>query len=385
MNIFLFLSFLFFGTFFLGKFIEKMRIPWVFSALLLGSVFSFFPKFFLMDNLKLISLLSDWGMYFLLFMIGFEIDLREIKKQKGKIFKITFLTVFLNAILGGVLIKIFLNYTWKISLLVGFSFATVGEAILVPILQEFKLMKTKLGQMILGIGTLDDIIEVLILGILIVLLGVNANTHFHVGTIILSLTFLFSMTYVLQHIKEQESDFRIMGIDSLFLLTIAILFLFLGVGDFADSGALGAILAGISLKTFLPKKRLSIIEKEVKAVCCGLFAPIFFFWSGVQVDFHYLFVYWRLVLVIVLVSAFAKYFGVYVIAKNNTNLKQIFLLGTAISVRFSTGIVIIKILLDNNIVNKDLYSIIIASNIIFVFLIPIIFSQFVNKWRKEIV
>jgi Kef-type K+ transport system membrane component KefB len=59
------------------------------------------------------------------------------------------------------------------------------------------------------------------------------------------------------------------------LLAIAILFIFLGIGEYAEATALGAILAGVGLKTFIPDERLKIIENEIKAVCYGLFAPIF--------------------------------------------------------------------------------------------------------------
>ena len=114
-------------------------------------------------------------MYFLLFIIGFEIDLKKLKKSGKFIFKATFFIIFLEAIFGTLLIHFLFGYSWFISFLVALSFATVGEAILIPILDEFKIVNTKLGHSIIGIGTFDDIIEILLLILIVIVVG--SNTH----------------------------------------------------------------------------------------------------------------------------------------------------------------------------------------------------------------
>ena len=130
----------------------------------------------------------------------------------------------------------------------------------------------------------------------------------------------------------------------------------------------------------MPKQRLLVIENEVKAVCYGIFAPIFFLWAGASMDMKYLITYPVLVLLIVLISSGAKYLASYMIAVKELGLKQSILLGTGLSVRFSTSIVVIKILLDNKVIEEDLYSVIIASSIIFTFVIPVLFSFLLVKW-----
>jgi len=50
-------------------------------------------------------------------------------------------------------------------------------------------------------------------------------------------------------------------------------------------------------------------------------------------------------------------------------------------VRFSTSLIIVKILLDNGIINAGLYSVIVASSIVFSFVIPLLFSNLLAKWR----
>ena len=86
------------------------------------------------------------------------------------------------------------------------SFATVGEALLFPILDEFKVINTKLGQSIIGIGTLDDVIEVFVLILLIFLLGSGGNPHANVILVFASLCALLVLTYGLKR-RVKSSPF----------------------------------------------------------------------------------------------------------------------------------------------------------------------------------
>lgn len=383
-NIYLFLSLVFLSTLLLGKLLQKMRIPWIFAALLLGAGLAIYNPFEYITNSPIFNFLSSLGMYFLLFIIGFETNLKKISKKKSFIFKGAFFIIFLEAVLGSLLIHFIFNYSWFISFIVALSFSTVGEAILIPILDEFKLVNTRLGQTILGIGTLDDIIEILILISVILFVGSGLHGHLNIWLIVFSLFALFAMTFGLSTLKEQGEKFKFSKIETLFLFIIAVLFLFLGVGEYAEATALGAILAGVGLRTFIPDERLKVVESEIRAVCYGLFAPIFFLWAGATMDVAYVTSYPVLILLIIIVSSGSKYLGSYIIARKELGLKQSILLGTGLSVRFSTSIVIVKILFENNIIEKGLYSVIIASSIIFTFVIPIIFSQLLKIYKQEI-
>ncbi|MCD4694356.1 cation:proton antiporter, partial [bacterium] len=284
MNIYLFLSGIFLVTFILGKAVEKIRVPWIFSALILGVLAAIYNPFKLLTDSASFELLANLGMYFMLFMIGLDINLKKIKKKSGFIFKATFLIILSEAFFGSLLIHFLFNYSWGISFIVALSFATVGEAILIPILDEFKITKTKLGQVIINIGVLDDIIEILILITVVIIVGGVSGGNFHIGSMVFSLILLIILALVLINFKKSKEYFNFLNIKALFLFTIFIFFLFLGIGSYAEASALGALLAGMSIKNLLPKNKLDLIEAEIKAVSYGLFAPIFFFWVGLSLD-----------------------------------------------------------------------------------------------------
>lgn len=380
-NIFLFLAGAFLFTFVLGRFLEKIKVPWVFAALLLGTLLAIYNPFSIITESSTFIFLAQLGMYLLLFIIGFEINLKSIKEKKGFILKSAFFIIFFEAIFGSLLIHFVFEYSWFISFLVALSFATVGEAILIPILEQFKMVNTRLGQAIIGIGTLDDLIEVFTLIIVIIIIGSGIHGHINVGLTILALILLFILTIGFSRFKKINIKSTLLRGETLFLFAIFVLFLFLGIGAYAEATALAALLAGIALKNFIPEKKLQIVEKEIKIVCYGFFAPIFFLWVGTTLNIDYLISYPLLILLIVVVSSTAKLLGGYIMGRKFLGTKKSLLLGLGLSVRFSTSIIIIKILFDNGLINDDLYSIVVASSIIFTIAIPIVFARLLNKWK----
>jgi Kef-type K+ transport system membrane component KefB len=382
-NIFLFLAIAFLLTFLIGRLLEKIRVPWIFAALIIGAGLAIYNPFESITSSDTFNFLAQLGMYFLLFIIGFEIDLGKLKKSKNFIFKSTFFIIFLEAIFGTILIHFVFHATWMISALVALSFATVGEAILIPILDEFKIINTKLGQSIIGIGTLDDIIEILLLIFLAVFLGVGIHSAFDITITLISIIILAILTIGLTKLKSRNNKFKFIQIETLFLFVLFVLFLFLGIGEFAHAAAIAALVAGISLKTFIPNTRIEKIKSELKTMCYGLFAPIFFLWVGATMDIKYLLASPLLILLVVAVSNGAKLLGSWLIGKKKLGTKESLILGVGLSVRFSTSIIIIKILFDNSIISTQLYSIIVASSIIFNFIVPGLFSRLLVKWKSD--
>jgi len=380
-NIYLFLSFIYISTFLVGKLIEKIRVPWIFASLIIGFFLAIYNPFAYITSSKTFTFLAQLGMYFLLFIIGLEINLKELKKSTKFILGSAIFIILFEGLCGMVLIKFLFNLDWLISFLVGLSFATVGEAILIPILDEFKLVNSKLGQAIIGIGTMDDIIEVFTLILVAILIGSQIHQNINIGLILISLLILFSLTIGLRKLKEEGIKFKFHSIETLFLFTIFILFLFLGFGEYAEATALASLLAGIALKTFLPEKRLQLIESEIKTICYGFFAPIFFLWVGVAMDINYLTKYPILVLLVLAITGGAKFLASYIASFKKFGKKNSILLGVGLSVRFSTSIVIIKILFDSNLIDINLYSIIVATTIVYTFLVPILFSNLLARWK----
>ena len=380
-NIFLFLSLIFLLTFIFGRFLERVRVPWLFSALLLGAVLAIQNPFQTVTDSPTFSFLAQLGMYLLLFIIGFEMDIKKMRRNSRFIFKATLFIILLEALFGSILVRFLFGYDWLISVLVALSFATIGEAILIPILDEFGITKTSFGQTIIGIGTLDDIIEVFVIILAIILIGSGSGAGVNLPTMLFSLLVIFLLSAGMIKLKKEGRRFNFPNIEMLFLFVLLVLLLYIGIGEYGDAAPLAALLSGIALRTFVPKERLALIESEIKTMCYGFFAPVFFLWVGVDMDMEYLFTYPLLILLVVVVSIGAKILGSYIISVKRLKKKKSILMGLGLSVRFSTSIIVIRMLLDSGKIGGDLYSVIVASSIIPMYVIPFLFSNLLVRWK----
>lgn len=383
MNMFLLLSIIFSFTFIIGKIIERIRVPWVFAALVLGAMLAIYDPFSELIASKTFVFLAQLGLYFLLFLVGLEIDIPAMKSKGKFIVKATFIIILTEAFLGSLLVHFVFGCRWVISILVATSFATVGEAILVPILDEFKMINTPLGSTILGVGTLDDVFEILTL--LIVSLMVSSGYYAALSLLITLATLgvLVSLTLELFRLKQRAKRLAFLDVDLLFLFVLAVLFLFLGIGEYASSAPLAAILAGIGLRAMIPEAKRETIIGDIKTICYSVFSPIFFVWVGASMDVHFILTSPLLVVLVVVVTKASKLLGSYIVAKDEFSLHDVILLGIGLSIRFSTSIVVVKLLLDYGLIDSQLYSVIIASSMAFKFIVPFLFSTLVVRWHGK--
>ena len=384
MNLFLFLSAILLVTILMGKVIEKARIPWVFSALFLGLVLSLINPLRDITSSDTFVFLSDMGMYLLLFIIGLELDIKEIYRQGKFIAKLSFTLVLAESFFGALFIHYIFGISWGISILTASSFATVGEAILIPILDEFKIVKTKFGQALLGVGTLDDIVELVTIIVASIVLGRSVgDSSLSISSNFLLLGLLFVVPAFLQIFQSKVKHLKFKQVPELFLAGLIILFAFVGVGNFVESAALGAIFAGIALKNLLSVKKLVQFESIIRIVAYGFFVPMFFVNVGLEVDIRYLFSAPLLILFVLVLTNVTKIVSSYLIAKPKLGTKKSILLGVGLSAKFSTSIVIITMLYTQSIIPVELYSVLIGAMIASKFIIPVAFSVLLKKWNLK--
>jgi Kef-type K+ transport system membrane component KefB len=394
MNILLLLGVFFFLTFALGGLLEKLKIPWIFAALILGLAVSiYFPSYSLADN-DTVKFLSNLGLYFLLFIIGFELDLTKIKNLGILIVKTTFLIELFEVVLIGSFIHFVLNTPLFIALLVSLSFATVGEAILLPILEEFKMVKSRLGQLILGIATFDDITELLTIIVIIFLTPIlthksqtiDATLYYKEFVDFGIITLILLTVFVVFRNLNHSANFKFkQTVTATLPFLFSILFITTGLGSssYIDFSVIAALFSGVVLRNSLPSGLLKKLEPEVKSITYGLFAPVFFLVVGAETQYQYLVTGFWMILVIITVATFAKISGSLVAGRKELGNKQSIFMGVALGIRFSTSLVILKILLDNMIITNEVYSLMIGTSILAQFVIPFSLSYISKAWSIQ--
>jgi len=363
---------------FFGHLLEKhLKIPWMFASLFFGLLLSALGLFRSTIQSDVFKLLETFGMYFLLFIIGFNLDFRTMGKMRkyavaGAIF-IVALEGFLGSLLLYFVFPAEVNNSYLIALVVSMSFATVGEAILLPILNNFGIIKTTFGQLTLAIGTLDDIIEVLMLAVITVLPGLfstmkvqNVPDPLH---ILLGLVGLLLLTFAVMKLGDKvkrilEANHPPSYVPS--LLTLLVCFSFIAVGGFVfeSLATVGAIFAGMAFKGLLPKERLYENEKAAEFLGYIFLSPVFFLSIGASVSVASLLISPSLIALIWIVAKTSKLLSSFLLFRRLLGNKYSLLLGLGLSVRFSTSLIIQFILLSSGLISLALYSALIATAIL---------------------
>jgi Kef-type K+ transport system membrane component KefB len=352
-------------------------MPWMFSALFLGIIFSSLSVFQLTLHDSTFNVLSTMGMLFLLFMIGFNLEIGQMKRFGSHILKGAILIVGLEAaVVGALLFFLFpaqIGYSPLVAIVVALSFATVGEAVLLPILAKFNLLKTRFGQLTLGIGTLDDILEVLTLIMIpflpILLPTLNIQGFPDPVFVVLDLIGIFIVTGILVKVASKVKYHLINNVHLSFirpLLIMLIFFSFVVLGGFVfeSLAAISAIFGGIVARSLLPTENFRSDEKVVNFLGYIVLSPMFFLSVGASMSFESIFVYPLLILVILVSTLGAKIAGSFVLFRKMLGRKHSLLLGLGLSVRFSTGLIVQYVLLLSGLITLDLYSGLIASAVV---------------------
>lgn len=314
-----------------GYLIEKIRIPKIYAALFLGVGLSSASKISLLVDIKPVNILSEVGMFSLLFLLGYGLDFKKIKKQSGLILRITAYVILSEFIVGITILHFVFNVDFLLASIIAVSFATVGEVALLPLLREFRIIDTNLGQTILGVAVLDDVVEIL--------------------AFILVITVLRGVSY------------------SEFVMEVL---------------PFVAIMSGLVVKNVFKFKKRDI-EKYINFFALSVFGPIFFFSAGMETDLGYLVKNIFLILLFTLAIKLTKILSAYLASHKKLGTKKSIVLGVSLGIKFSTSIVILIILLQDNLITQELFSVLIGIKVVFKFVVPVVLSVLLNKWNLELV
>lgn len=393
----------------LGEFAQRLGQPAVVGEILAGILLGpsllsgFFPvlsEWIIPHNevqgylLELVSLI---GVMFLLLITGLETDLALIRQQARSAIGIA---------LGGLILPLALGYGLGMllpedmlvasedrlvfALFVATALAISAIPVVAKVLMELKLTRRDIGQTMIAAAMIDDTTGWIILSVVI---GLASGTAVTVGTVgqsvlivlafmLLSLTlgrFVISrmLGYVQNHIQMPEK-----------VLSFVVLLMFIwgAIGQALGIEALlGAFVVGIVLSQ-IPQLNPDTIHK-LESIALGIFAPIFFAVAGLKVNVFSL-LEPRLMLITVgvtVVAILSKLVGVYVGARfigGNNHWSSIFF-GAGLNARGSIGIIVANIGLSLNILNQDMFSIIVVMAVVTSLMSPPVMKWAIRNIEPE--
>lgn len=378
-----------------GLLLEKyLRMPWMFAALFFGMILSQLNYFGLPIKDESFQFFAMLGMLFLLFMIGFNLDMKKMKQFGKDILKGCVFIIGLEACaISSLLYFGFpadVSNSFLVALITALSFATVGEAILLPILANFRIVKTTFGQLTLGIGTLDDILEALALVIIPFIPTFLSEPQIQVfpdpvavivdlGLISLLTLALLGLGRRIRNVLKDNSNFGFLRP----LLILLVFFSFVVAGEFVFEtlATISAIFGGIVARSLLPKERLRADERAVDFLGYVFLSPLFFVSVGANVSLASIVVYPLMIVSIWAVAKGSKLFASYLLFREQLGTKYSLLLGLGLSVRFSTSLIVQFILLDSGLISLALYSALVTTAILMKPVILSVYSWALSKGK----
>ncbi|EOB0607229.1 TPA: monovalent cation:proton antiporter family protein [Staphylococcus aureus] len=362
-------------------------LPVVVAEILMGIVIgnSFLN---IVERDSILNILSTLGFIFLMFLSGLEIDFKAFKKDKrarqGQNDDESSIPGHLNLALTVfafiMIISILLAYVFKWLglvddvLLMVIIISTISLGVVVPTLKEMNIMRTTIGQFILLVAVLADLVTMILLTVYGAINGQGGSTIWLIGILVVFtvisyiLGVQFKRMSFLQKLMDGTTQ---IGIRAVFALIILLVALAEGVGA---ENILGAFLAGVVVSLLNPDEEM--VEK-LDSFGYGFFIPIFFIMVGVDLNIPSLIKEPKLLIIIpILIVAFiiSKLIPVMFIRRwfdMKTTIASAFLLTSTLSLVIAAA----KISERLNAISAETSGILILSAVITCVFVPIIFKK----------
>ncbi|HCX9201060.1 TPA: monovalent cation:proton antiporter family protein, partial [Staphylococcus aureus] len=331
---------------------------------------------------------STLGFIFLMFLSGLEIDFKAFKKDKrarqGQNDDESSIPGHLNLALTVfafiMIISILLAYVFKWLglvddvLLMVIIISTISLGVVVPTLKEMNIMRTTIGQFILLVAVLADLVTMILLTVYGAINGQGGSTIWLIGILVVftAISYILGVQFKRMSFLQKLMDGTTqIGIRAVFALIILLVALAEGVGA---ENILGAFLAGVVVSLLNPDEEM--VEK-LDSFGYGFFIPIFFIMVGVDLNIPSLIKEPKLLIIIpILIVAFiiSKLIPVMFIRRwfdMKTTIASAFLLTSTLSLVIAAA----KISERLNAISAETSGILILSAVITCVFVPIIFKK----------
>jgi Kef-type K+ transport system membrane component KefB len=407
----------------LGNFVEKYGQPAVIGELLAGVALSaagYFGWGFIGDiaSNEIINFLAQFGAVLLLFSVGLESNIKELIKVGPSSVRVALFGVIVPFILGTYVFGpiFFGDESSNAKLFLGAALVATSVGIPSTILRSLKLIKTTAAKTFLGATVLDDVIGLIILAIVSALATggdasvglvaglVGKSVGFLAGAIILgsllagpisklfssihsgigmklALAISFALTF--GYVAELFGLEPIIGAFAAGLLLDAVHF-----ESFSDPEIVADIKHleadkehGIAVASIIKRHRHAHVEDLINNM--GLiFVPVFFVFTGLQVDFGSLLQpkLYLIAGVIAFFAFFAKFIAGFM---SKGTMAEKMLIGSSMVPRGEVGLIFAATGSALGVLNDELFSTIVLVVILTTFVAPTFIKKFGLRVLEE--
>ncbi len=407
----------------LGNFVEKYGQPAVIGELLAGVALSaagYFGWGFIAEISanEIISYLAQFGALLLLFSIGLESNMKEMKKVGVRALFVALIGVVLPFVVGSFVLGpiFFSESSSNARLFLGASLVATSVGITASVFRSLKLTKSRAAQTVLGAAVIDDVLGLIVLAVVSSLAsGGELTAGLVSGLALKSFGFLGGAlllgTLIAKPISKLFSAIHTgIGMKLTLAIGFALVFGYLaelfGLEPIIGAFAAGLLLDSVHFESFsdpeileeikhleadsvhgatvaqvIKKHRHGHVEDLINSI--GLiFIPVFFVYTGLQIDFGSLLEPSLYVTAgIISVVAIATKFLAGIAAQGSTTEKM--LVGVSMVPRGEVGLIFAATGSALGVLDSKLFSTIVLVVIITTFISPALIKKFGNKLKDE--
>lgn len=381
----------------IGELLKKVGIPRVVGQILAGLLLGMgFIKsqLFTADSLSALSFLAHLGIVLLFYYVGLEINFRTFRKNLRISLWISIWNTVLPFLLGFVVMKFILHFETITSIIVGLSLSVSAQTICVELLEELKLLRSRFGALMVSVGTVDDLLELLVVTLLLSIFHLAGDLFsvwsllrdiiFFIGVIVIAKRWFIPFT--LKFFEKENSSTARFTASMVIVLLIASLSELLGL-----SLLIGALFAGMIVRQTifrqeaLPDREEQDIARSVHIIAFGFLIPLFFVWVGLNAD---LVLAWKKIplIALLLLLGFLGTIGGTLLAMKlaKRNLHEGLLLGWGLTPKGDVELVVAAVAYQVGAIDQTLFTALVLMSLLTTLVSPVVFKYLVKMQKGNI-
>ncbi|NCT66990.1 MAG: cation:proton antiporter [Rhodanobacteraceae bacterium] len=326
-----------------------------------------------------LDVLAEIGVVLLLFAVGLETRLDDLKKVGKSAFLVGVLGVIVPFALGALWAH-GNGFEWAKSMFIAAAFVATSAGITARVLQELGVLTRIESRVILGAAVIDDILAMLLLGVVTALQG---GGGIQIGSLLLVLAqavgFIAVIGWVGTRVMRRRAHWLDRPINPLSPLTIS-LAICLGLAflstEFGLAAIIGAFLAGMLASETHQREEL---EHQMQPLL-ALLTPFFFVVTGAKIDLSVFAdgaALWML-LVVTVIAVVSKLAGGFLGALSLGRYGAT-IVGVGMIPRGEVGVVIASLGLAAGVFTNQIYAVIVAMSLLTSIITPPVLALLLKR------
>jgi Kef-type K+ transport system membrane component KefB len=361
---------------------QRLKLPGVVGEIAAGCVVG--PSLLgWIQPSEALDVLAEIGVVLLLFSVGLETRLEDLQKVGRSAFLVGMLGVLIPFVLGAGW-AVSAGFPINKSLFVAAAFVATSAGITARVLQELNALQRIESRVILGAAVIDDILAMLLLGVVVSLQGGGDLEWQHLLFVLGgAVGFIAVVGFVGTRAMRRKSHWLEAPINPLSPLTI-VLALCLGLAflstKFGLAAIIGAFLAGMVASETQQRETLEHQTQPLLA----LLTPFFFVLTGAKIELAQLAnADALLMLTVVTFIAIVSKLGGGFLGALALGKRSALIVGVGMVPRGEVGVVIASLGLTSGVFSPKMYAVIVAMSLLTAMITPPVLAVLLKRNADE--